>query len=254
MENIFLKKTIFMQRNIFMAISIRNTALILFAFMVMLLLIAIGDAAAQDRQLYYDENGIKAFKRQHEKSSYLETKGIAIIKSRIEVVSQVLDDIAAYPKWMSDCIEAQLLESSDNRQIIYIAQHVPWPVTDRDVIVLAVIDDNWEQGKQTIVIQSIADYPGFTPVKDRIRMDKMTGKWELEYVDREHTRVTYTVFSEPGGFIPAAIANTSVKNVPSISLEFLKEMVKEPKYIALANTSTHKKIIEKSIQEGLLSE
>jgi len=217
-----------------------------------ILLTASHSAAEETWQLYYDKKDIKAFKRQKNGSSFLETKGTTIINSRIEVISKILDDIAAYPEWMADCIDARLLETDENQRFLYVAQDVPWPVADRDVVIHAQIEDKWEQGKQTITLQSIADYPGVTLVKDRIRMDKMTGKWELEYIDREHTRVTYTVFSEPGGIIPAAIANTSVKNVASVSLVGLKRMVKKPEYIDLGNSSTQKQEIENAIQKGFL--
>lgn len=80
----------------------------------------------------------------------------------------------------------------------------------------------------------------------------MIGTWLVEYVDREHTRVTYSFAFDPAGSLPAGLVNDRAKNTPYKTLLGLKEIVKDPAYIEAADTSQDKMILEQYIHEGRL--
>ncbi len=66
--------------------------------------------------------------------------------------------------------------------------------------------------------------------KKNVRIPAIDGRWVLIPVDEEHTKVTYTVKSNPGGSIPKFIAKQRSRDIPYKTLLGLKKMVMKDKY------------------------
>lgn len=210
------------------------------------------DVAASEWELYDEKDGIQLYRKTVKESKFDEFRGIAIVETRLEVIGMVLRDIPAYTRWMSNCKHSELIEQFDeNNMIAYHVQNSPWPVLDRDVVLRANTTIDWESGMFMVELQSIED-TRVPPRNDRVRMAKMIGTWLVEYVDREHTRVTYSFAFDPAGSLPAGLVNDRAKNTPYKTLLGLKEIVKDPAYIEAADTSQDKMILEQYIHEGRL--
>lgn len=151
-------------------------------------------------ELAQKSEGISIYTRAVEGSKIAEVKGVVVLNTRIEVVAMVLRDIAAYPQWMPGCKETQLVERFDeNNMILYYVQEIPWPFQNRDVVLRATTQINLEAGFFTVNTQSIED--SRAPVKkDLVRMADMKGQWLVEYIDRQHTRVTFRLKVDPAIF------------------------------------------------------
>ncbi|OQW93736.1 MAG: hypothetical protein BWK79_09540 [Beggiatoa sp. IS2] len=192
-------------------------------------------------------DGIQIYTKATDNSKISEFKGITIVKARIEVVGMVLRDIPAYPQWMSGCMESRVIEKFDeNNLITYYTQETPWPVQNRDVVIKATTQINWERGLVVVNIQSITD-SRVPPTEKFVRMNEMRGEWRLEYVDRERTKVTFVLKLDPAGAIPAFMVNSSNNNFQYHTLLGLKKMVTQQKYLDAANQSKDKEKVEKHL-------
>ncbi|MDD5711601.1 MAG: START domain-containing protein [Smithellaceae bacterium] len=178
-------------------------------------------------------DGITIFNRPYPGSDVDEFRGVTIVRAPIEVITEVLYDVPAQPKWMSDCLAARTVKViSENHIIAYNVLNVPWPVTDRDFLADTVFNTDFKAGKVLVEMKAVKE--PLVPVGQYVRMTDLAGTCLLERLGKDKTKVTYTMRANPAGNIPAAIANVFAQMNPYNTLKGLKRMVGEPKYIELA--------------------
>jgi hypothetical protein len=172
-------------------------------------------------------SGIEIYTRDFEGSSFKEFKGVTVIQNTTLIrVLEVIMDIENYESLFPDCMNPRLLEQIDQWHVIqYIQTKGPFTVKDRDSIfeLIVVTDRN---GKHThINLKPLPDY--MAENKDMVRIRVGSGFWDLEEDNNGNVKVIYQFHSEPGGDVPAWIANSFVVNHPFKTLENLKERVKK---------------------------
>ncbi|HQO03824.1 MAG TPA: START domain-containing protein [Spirochaetota bacterium] len=171
----------------------------------------------------FTKNGIAVYTRPIEGSSFKEFKGVGMIPASLEACQKVLMDIPKLTRWMPDCISAKLLaqENGGNTIITYNETKTPWPVSNRDVV---------SQSKVVVTNDKITHYitainrPDLAPLKSRnVRMTKMTAQWTL-IRKGDKTLAIYQVKADPGGSLPAMLANKSSRDLPLNTILGLRRM------------------------------
>ena len=81
-------------------------------------------------------------------------------------------------------------------------------------------------------------------------MPSFSSLFTLEWIDREHTRVTFMIDPDLGKGIPIGIANNTIKSTPLKTLKKMTKMVKLSKYIESAKTSKYNKFAEDYVKAG----
>ena len=228
------------------------THYILSFFAFINLLIISTPTISNDWKLVINDKGVKVFTRPVSNASYEEFKSETIVDAKIETVGELLRDIAGYTQWVKDCKEARILKSIDLSNFsMYFVQDAPWPVSPRDVIMDVSTQMEISKGKILISMTSTSSNLVKTN-KDYVRIPTLKGSYLLEYVDRNHTKVTYMSKADPGGSLPISLANYSSRTIPFETLLNMKRMVKLPKYIQLGEKSADKKLVEEAIKKGIL--
>jgi hypothetical protein len=180
------------------------------------------------------KNGITLFKRTFPGSPISEFKGETTLNARIEVIEAVLRDIPAYAQFMYNCKEGRLIRAfGKDDMIILNVTDMPWPLSDRDVVVRTIVSKDFKRGMFSIVLQGLPEPESsqYCPLRrDRVRMHDLQGIFILEIVDREHTRLTYIVHADPVG-IPSSLTNFFSDDNPYGTLTGIKRMVRMEKYI-----------------------
>ena len=189
-----------------------------------------GVMAASDWKLAIQKNGIDVSTRPVAGSDLDEFMGSADIDASIDVVYAVLKDIPAATQWMADCKENREIRKIDEyTSVQFNVTKAPWPVSDREALCIVTEKKDEKTGKITFEFHETNDPP--VPVgKGNVRMPEISGQWVLTPIDRDHTKVIYTVKSTPGGSLPKALANMKSKDIPYNTLMGLKMMVKKDKY------------------------
>jgi hypothetical protein len=57
------------------------------------------------------------------------------------------------------------------------------------------------------------------PVDGYVRIDKMHGGWDFEPKTQNKTKVTYTIYADPGGSVPAFLVNSSQRDITFDSIK-----------------------------------
>jgi len=193
---------------------------------LLLILLFIIPFPESDWNLKKDKDGIKIYTRSIEGSSFDEFRGITTIEnSSLEEVLSVIFDVKNYESLFPDCMNPKVLKQDGKYyDIHYIQVKAPWPVKNRDTVYeqKAVVDEN---GKHAFV--SLKPLPDFIAEdKDFVRIREGSGFWELDEDEGNNVKVTYQFHGEPGGDIPAWLANSFVVTQPFQTLVNLKNRLK----------------------------
>ena len=181
--------------------------------------------ASADSAWSLDKNkdGIEVYTRTVEGSPIKEFKGVMTIKSSLSAVVALLDDSEAAPKWIYNCQSMDRLKSDGLKKWNYIVNKLPWPATDRDAVVLSVMQQNPETLQVSIALTA---EPDLKPVKKGlVRIPEMNAAWILTPQAGGEVQVTYQAHVNPGGQLPIWLINSLLVDTPFSSLTAMRKLV-----------------------------
>jgi hypothetical protein len=154
----------------------------------------------------------------------LEFKSDVIINAPIDKVIALYEDSAKLPAWYYQCTKMELVEDiNENEKIFYFVIHLPFPVAERDSVFRRIKSVDSATG---IVTYEITAMPDRLPkVKGKIRVPSVKTIWHFKPLDDGKTEVYFQQRSDPGGSIPAFLANSLVLDIPFQSLKNLRQLI-----------------------------
>lgn len=180
----------------------------------------VGAAQAEDWKVAKNEDGIKVSLSEVPGSAYKAYQGVALIKAPLAKIQGLQEDVAGACAWIHECKTQKLLKHEGDKSWTYTQFNTPWPVTPRDSI-LEVTSSVAPDGTLTRTLKGV---PAYQPEeKGFVRVAQVDGFWKLVPKGDNLTEVTYQVHTEPGGNVPALIANKFVVDAPFKTLQGLKE-------------------------------
>jgi hypothetical protein len=226
------------------------------AAMVLLFLISATTGFAAERYQWYpfgSDEECQIYVSPIIKRKYIAAQTSCVIPARMEVINMILRDIANYPEWMEDCKATKILKVVDEEKDVFIVwyhQHIPvYP--DRDMIFKSKILMDLKNGRN-IVYAGSTDEIHYDTGKGYVRMPSFYSIFTMEWIDREHTRVTFMIDPDLGEGLPMSESNVVIKDITYKSLKKMMKMAKKSKYIETAKKSKYKKYIEDGIKKGYL--
>jgi START domain len=173
-----------------------------------------------DCDLKRDTDGIKVYtcETQNEKFRALRAEFV-IDNTSVQKLKDFLWDVSNYITWQYNMIEAERVSSSGNEEMIYRSEiDAPWPVDNRELFVQVKMK---QEGATTQVF--IHSIPTNRPTKDGVvRVPFFDASWKI-IPDGNSLKVTYSLRIDPGGSVPAWLANIAMAEGPYISFKKLKE-------------------------------
>jgi hypothetical protein len=94
-------------------------------------------------------------------------------------------------------------------------------VSDRDYVVHVRLVQPASSGRCEVDFQS-EDDPAYPPAAGHVRLKSVRGHWLVLPVEGGGVSVAYTVFSDPGGAVPAFLAKGSQRNA---AVDFMKTIL-----------------------------
>ncbi|HKJ81258.1 MAG TPA: START domain-containing protein [Ignavibacteriaceae bacterium] len=207
-------------------LNIERMQLRLFWMGIIILLLTLSVSAREDWQLKKAADGIKVYTKTESGSDYKSFKAEMQLNCRIDDIVEVLKEMNIVNNWVADSKEVKLLKTEGNTQYYYIETSLPWPFNNRDMVYrFQYIAINSDQVKVTVT--GLPDY--IQTKKGIVRLAKANGYWLLTSIDSGKTAVTYQMHVEPGGLIPAWLANAFIVNVPFSTFRGLRRVVQKSK-------------------------
>ena len=180
----------------------------------------VGAAHAADWKEAKDEDGIKVSLSEVPGSAYKAYQGVTTIKAPLAKIRALQEDVAGACAWIHECKSQKLLKTEGDQSWTYTQFNTPWPVTARD----SVLHVTTVEGADGSLTRKLEGVPKYIPEeKGFVRVAQVDGFWKLVPKGDNLTEVTYQVHTEPGGSVPALIANKFVVDAPFKTLQGLKE-------------------------------
>lgn len=175
------------------------------------------------------ENGIAVYSRKTVDSDFRELKSVVYIKTSLNSIVALINDRETYPQWVYKCSECRILKKvSDTELIHYQTVEAPWPATDRDFVVNIKISQN--ETTKVVTITSTST-PYYIPEKpNRVRITKISARWDLVPFKDGLVQVNYQLFVHPGGYVPAWLVNMAAIDGPYETMVNFKQLVFKEKY------------------------
>jgi len=191
---------------------------------------ALGAPPGQGWELAKQGEGIEVYTRPVEGMDAKEFLGVADVDAPVDVVLEVFRDVPSFPGWYGFCRDIQVVRDfSDRHKIVYFVLATQWPTKDRDMVIDVMIEEGGDKEKYVLSMKALKEE--LVPRSRKyVRMTHIIGRYSLAEIDTDRTHVTYTVQSDPAGYIPAALSNMLAKDQPYLTLKGLREMVKEDVY------------------------
>jgi hypothetical protein len=169
-----------------------------------------GAVQAQAWQLVKDEAGIKVYLQPAAGSNFQAFRAVTRMRTSLAQVLALQDDVSSACAWMHACSQQRLLEQQGNVSWIYSQFNAPWPVKPRDSIVRVATEFSVDGS----VMRYLNEEAEYLPLPQGfVRVSQIKGFWQLKPYEGG-VEVVYQVHSDPGGSVPAWLANSFVVDAP----------------------------------------
>ena len=172
-----------------------------------------------------DESSIIVYSRDVPNSKFSEWLAQTTINTRLTALVALIMDGNSHAKWIDSVDESRNLKvMSPTQSYIYTYSGAPWPIDDRDAVVLSTVKQDMNTLVVTIHSNSVPDY---LPLKkDVVRVSYINSTWTLIPLKDGEVEVAYQVHNNPGGDLPSWLINNLAFDQPYYTLENLHNFFK----------------------------
>lgn len=159
---------------------------------------------------------ITVYTREVPESNIREVKAESIITAPLERVWDVITDIEHFTEYLPYVIEARVIAQGKGDSRFEYLRLDPPLVSKRDYTLKVTSEKDPVKGK--FVRQwTAANDQGPPPREDSVRLKICDGSWTLERLDDKRTRITYWLYTDPGGSVPGWLANkANTRSLPDL--------------------------------------
>lgn len=182
------------------------------------------DSDPKEWKLAKDKKDIKVYLREVPGSQFKEVKGVIEVEASMKSVIALCLDFDAAKDWVYKCEYVKMLKKISEDEYIYHSKiNTPWPLADRDLVARLTIETNPATGVVTMYAKAKPDY--IAEQKGIVRVQKMTGTTTLIPLDNGKVKIIQQGHAEPGGNVPAWIANMFLDNGPIHTFKKFNELL-----------------------------
>ena len=195
-------------------------------FLILLFCILLNPCPAQyNWKLEKQKNGISVFLSDVPWSAYKSVKVECTLTGTYTKLVALLTNVSQFNKWIYNTKSTWLIKQNTPLDFIYYSEtHMPWPLTNRDVIVHMQIKTD---SLPRVLIISGTGEPDLLPrFISRVRVTNYKANWRVTMPSSQTIKISYILELDPGGSIPASIANSFADKGPFGTFSNLAERLK----------------------------
>ncbi|MFN3714963.1 MAG: START domain-containing protein [Alcanivoracaceae bacterium] len=187
---------------------------------------------AEERQwrLVTDRDGIRVYMAHNDDSPIKTFRGEAVVPmSDFRAIGNHVDDYDFVASWMHMISSiSDLGRDSGVERRIWVTTRLPWPVSNRDAPLNLQISQ--EPDSFAVVVAYEAEQSLMPPQSGYVRMPELKGMLRFMPVKPGEVHVTFEVVLDPGGYIPAWIANLILRDIPYFSLRRFQRVADQERF------------------------
>lgn len=173
--------------------------------------------------------GLVVYDRPVDGSHFREHRGVIRVRARLSAIVAVFQDASANHEWVYRSLGAEVLrQESPLEAFVYGRISAPWPIEDRDSVVRFQLSQDPESLAVRIGMRA---EPGLAPrYAGFVRVPVLDGHWLLRPMGDGTVEVSHQVYGEPGGWVPAWLANEAATRTVYYTLLNLRAMAVDSRY------------------------
>jgi len=180
-------------------------------------------------ELKKDEEGIKVYIGSVPNSNIKAVRVTCILNANISQLTALLLDTKAHEQWVYNTKTSYLVKPLGPNHLVYYSEvSMPWPLTNRDVVVEMKIS---QQPATKVLYVSANTIDNYVPMnKGIVRVPLSKVSWTVTPIGNNQLSVEYVGQADPGGSVPAWLVNSFSTKGPFETFKKLKELVTSPAY------------------------
>jgi hypothetical protein len=173
-----------------------------------------------DWKLALDKEGIVVYTRHVDGSDFKEFKAEMVMEGKLSEIADIIADVEKFPEWSYKTTSVKIIKKEGNIIQYFYVSDTPKFLKTR----VAFFESKKSIDPKTNEITfSLINFQGNQPISDsEILIPTMKGYWKLTPLGDNKVRVMMQMLTEPGGIIPAWLANMVVVDSPFVTLKGLK--------------------------------
>jgi len=187
---------------------------------------AMRDAALHNQKLWVkvsQKNNIKLFTRKERGTKILGFKVEGILNAPTDSIIATLRNVELSPEWTPGLItKITLSEISEEEAITYSLNDMPWPASDRELVLHNKLYLDTKK-KLLYVISKSIDHKLKPKGKKYVRAHIGYSNMGVRPISKHKTYFEWTIFVDPKGWIPAFLVNFYQKSFPFKFLKYLEK-------------------------------
>lgn len=173
-------------------------------------------------------NGINSFQKDITETATKAYKGVCVINSPIKTIYSVITDIRNHSKWVKFCKSSQAIgKQIPSKSTQYYQFDIPWPFSNRDMVINSIADIDWTAGRVTISCTATSTHSDIPQKEEFIRVAESNQEWKLERLTPTTTRVTFTSYTPLTLLDSTLLKKIASSTIPFSTLKNLKALSAE---------------------------
>ncbi|MEH6589025.1 MAG: START domain-containing protein [Halioglobus sp.] len=166
-----------------------------------------------------NDQSLQLYTREVAGSDFIAVKVTALVNASVEKVAYAFGNGDGCSGWQAMCKTSTVVEVvSDSERYIHLVLDLPWPLSDRDMVIHSTSTIDPETDAATMHMASAADK---IPLQDYVRA-RSNGRYTVKTMNAEQVELTYIIHTELGGNVSPATVNS---RLISTTFEDIKRLV-----------------------------
>lgn len=196
-------------------------------FQIAFLLLLAGNCFSQyDWKLRKNKEGIKVYAADVPNSNFKAIKVECTLAGTYNKLVKILSDVPQLHTWIYHCKQSRMLQKNTPHDYIYYTETVlPWPMSNREAVIHMQFKTDSLPGLLTISGTGVSGHVGKT--NGLVRISQYQADWRVTMPTPQTLSISYQVMLDPGGGLPAWMANMFVTTGPYETFVTLGKKLKE---------------------------
>jgi hypothetical protein len=177
-------------------------------------------------KLSKEKDGIKVYQSDVQNSNYKSIKVECSMEGNYDKLMAVLNNVSHQKDWVYSNKTSYIINRVSPYEFYYYTEtHLPWPMSNRDAVVhLKMNKDSLNRFLKITAVSS----PNYIPEKSgKVRVPKSNVNWYVTMPTSKTISINYIFEAEPGGSLPAWLANMFADKGPYESFKKLSEILNQ---------------------------
>lgn len=176
-------------------------------------IVKINSLAQLSCELKKNKDNIKIFSCKIKESEFNAIKAEFEVNATLKQYKSIVLDVDNYKEWHYKEVNQKIIKKVSPTEFIYYSEvTAPFPVSNRDLILHLKLEQDSITNILTVSSNSIANY---LPLVDNcVRVPKSNSKLTITPIAESKLKIEYFIEIDPGGLIPAWVANSFSTQAP----------------------------------------